>query len=91
MKNIRIFYLKIFIFLVLKFSVYLNRRVFLMRTDPDETARYELSHLFLYCLQRYMFRSARLRELIEGVSVHYRQSNTNGNYQRAVSEVHKKY
>ena len=30
MKNIRIFYLKIFIFLV-KFSVYLNRHVFVMR------------------------------------------------------------
>ena len=31
MKNIRIFYLKIFIFFVVKFSVYLNRRVFVMR------------------------------------------------------------
>ena len=30
MKNIRIFSLKIFIFLVVKFSVYLNRRVFVM-------------------------------------------------------------
>ena len=30
MKNIRIFYLKIFIFLVVKFSVYLNRLVFVM-------------------------------------------------------------
>ena len=30
MKNIRIFYLKIFIFLVVKFSVYLNRCVFVM-------------------------------------------------------------
>ena len=30
MKNIRIFYLKIFIFLVVKFSMYLNRRVFVM-------------------------------------------------------------
>ena len=30
MKNIRIFYLKIFIFLVVKFSVYLNRYVFVM-------------------------------------------------------------
>ena len=29
-KNIRIFYLKIFIFLVVKFSVYLNRHVFVM-------------------------------------------------------------
>ena len=31
MKNIRFFYLKIFIFLVVKFSMYLNRRVFVMR------------------------------------------------------------
>ena len=30
MKNIRIFYLKIFIFLVVKFWVYLNRHVFIM-------------------------------------------------------------
>ena len=30
MKNIRIFHLKIFIFLVVKFSVYLNRHVFVM-------------------------------------------------------------
>ena len=29
-ENIRIFYLKIFIFLMVKFSVYLNRRVFVM-------------------------------------------------------------
>ena len=30
MKNIRIFYQKIFIFMVVKFSVYLNRHGFLM-------------------------------------------------------------
>ena len=30
MKNIRVFYLKIFIFLVVKFSIYLNRHVFVM-------------------------------------------------------------
>ena len=30
MKNIRIVYLKIFLFLVVKFSMYLNRRVFVM-------------------------------------------------------------
>ena len=29
-KNIRIFYLKMFIFLVVKFSIYLNKRVFVM-------------------------------------------------------------
>ena len=44
MKNIRIFYLKICHFLVVKFSVYLNRRVFIMKAagfvansvDPDQ-------------------------------------------------------
>ena len=30
MKNIRIFYLKIFLFLVVKFSIYLNSCVFVM-------------------------------------------------------------
>ena len=30
MKNIRFFYLKIFLFLVVKFSIYLNRCVFVM-------------------------------------------------------------
>ena len=34
MKNIRIFYLKILIFLVVKFSVYLNRPVFVMIGTP---------------------------------------------------------
>ena len=34
MKNIRNFYLKIFIFLVIKFSVYLNRHVFVMTLSP---------------------------------------------------------
>ena len=35
MKNIRNFYLKFFIFLVGKFSVYLNRRVFVMAKDSS--------------------------------------------------------
>ena len=39
MKNIRIFYLKIFIFFVMKFSVYLNRHVFVMRHKPVLLAR----------------------------------------------------
>ena len=34
MKNIRIFYLIFFIFLVVKFSVYLNGRVFIMLSGP---------------------------------------------------------
>ena len=33
MENIRIFYLKICHFLVVKFSVYLNRRVFVMKRN----------------------------------------------------------
>ena len=37
MKNIRIFYLKIFIFWVVKFSVYLNRHVFEMHSDYLKT------------------------------------------------------
>ena len=52
MKIIIIFYLYIFIFLVVKFSVYLNRHVFVMNrmansVGPDETAHDELSHLDL--------------------------------------------
>ena len=38
MKNIRMFYLKIFPFLVVKFSIYLNRRVFVM-LDVNNLAR----------------------------------------------------
>ena len=33
MKNIRVFYLKIFSFLEVKFSIYLNRRVFVMKVQ----------------------------------------------------------
>ena len=36
-KNIRIFYLKIFLFWLKKISVYLNRRVFLMTVLADQT------------------------------------------------------
>ena len=39
MKNIRIFYLKISIFLVVKFSVYLNRRVFVMSVNSLNSDR----------------------------------------------------
>ena len=37
MKNIRIFLCENFQFLVVKFSVYLNRRVFVMRAKPQHT------------------------------------------------------
>ena len=35
-----------------------------MAVDPDEMAHNELSHLDLHCLQRYMLKSAGLKELI---------------------------
>ena len=38
MKNIRIFHLKIFNFLMVKFSVYLNRHVFVMAPTKKKTA-----------------------------------------------------
>ena len=37
MKNIKVFYLKIFSFLVVKFSIYLNRRVFVMVLQFNES------------------------------------------------------
>ena len=40
MKNIRVFYLKIFIFLVVKFTVYLNRHVFVIVTSTHCKCRY---------------------------------------------------
>ena len=36
MKNIRFFYLKNFVFLEVKFSIYLNRRVFIMTKGSGE-------------------------------------------------------
>ena len=49
MKNIRFFYLKIFIFLVVKFSVYLNWHVFVMSSSPD------LNGLILFHISLKMF------------------------------------
>ena len=40
MKNIRIFYLKIFHFVVVKFSIYLNRNVFVMNAQADLNLRW---------------------------------------------------
>ena len=42
MKNIRIFYLKNCHFLVVKFSVYLNRRVFVMSSNETESPSFVL-------------------------------------------------
>ena len=45
MENIRTFYLKISIFLVVKFSVYLNRSVFVMQVGDN---LHEMSnHIFM--------------------------------------------
>ena len=55
MKNIRIFYLEIFPFLVVKFSIYLNRHVFVMcrldcnlvRNDSHITEKNPVSRIFM--------------------------------------------
>ena len=44
MKNIRIFYPKIFIFVVVKFSVCLNRHVFVMATYITCTVHADVNH-----------------------------------------------
>ena len=49
MKNIRIFYLKIFTFLVVKFSVYLNRHVFVM-TGAYYTCEFIMTFIFQFNL-----------------------------------------
>ena len=58
MKNITVFYLKIKKFLEEKFSIYLNRRVFVMLAfqttlskDSDQTAHvgYESSYVLMSC------------------------------------------
>ena len=43
MKNIRFFYLKIFVFLVVNVSVYLNRHVFVMCFQPKSTDIFRIS------------------------------------------------
>ena len=43
MKNIRVFYLKIFSFLKVKFSIYLNRRVFVMRSQNSQHSAMNIS------------------------------------------------
>ena len=51
MKNIRIFYLKIFNFLGAKFSIYLNRRVYVLCSLSDSLL---YTYLTLSILQTYM-------------------------------------
>ena len=43
--------------------MYIQRSQKANSVDPDETARYEPSHLDLHCLHRYMFWSAVLKGL----------------------------
>ena len=53
MKNIRIFYPKNYQFLVVKFSVYLNRRVFVMSAFPYQfhiRPQMKSSFFFFYCI-----------------------------------------
>ena len=47
--NISVFYLKIFIFLVVKFSVYLNRHVFVMEIPALNAQIYRLVGVFVFC------------------------------------------
>ena len=47
MKSIRIFYLKMFIFLVLKFSMHLNRRVFVMFSENTVTSFFYIIYTFV--------------------------------------------
>ena len=47
MKNIRVFHLKFFQFLEVKFSIYLNRRVFRNDTVPDKSPFFALTEALL--------------------------------------------
>ena len=51
MKNFRIFHLKTFIFLVVKFIVYLNRRVLVMETDIMWLTFFSV--FFFFCLRHF--------------------------------------
>ena len=44
MKNIRVFYLKIFIFLVVKFSICLNSHVFVMKSTQTKREKANTSN-----------------------------------------------
>ena len=53
MKNIKFFYLKIFIFLMVKFSLYLNRRVFVMDIAKMRPNMVPLINEFIALLRHY--------------------------------------
>ena len=52
MKTIRIFHLKICQFLVVKFSIYLNRRVFVMTWTVYQQHAKRLNHFHTSCLRK---------------------------------------
>ena len=58
-KNIRIFYLKFLIILLVKFSVYLNRHVFVMATHCNEYNNIclngEIRNILVLFSQKYMY------------------------------------
>ena len=71
MKNIRIFYLKIFFVFVVKISVYLNRRVFIMHTLISAQSvnsivfRLQPVYFFVYFIIKAYFVGTHLNLLIE--------------------------
>ena len=52
MKNIRIFYLKIFSVLVVEFSIYLNRHIFLMQYDMIRSPDKGVFRIFFFLLHQ---------------------------------------
>ena len=64
MKNIRIFYLKIFYVLVVKFSIYLNRRVFVMYS---KTGVYKGIYYFSYFCSKTYIVDTSYNRLVEAV------------------------
>ena len=65
MKNIRFFYPKIFIFLVVKFSEYFNRHVFVISSVNDEHAsRQEFSRKTQNCLTQIRIQGREIEEII---------------------------
>ena len=75
MKNSRIFYLEIFPFLFVKFSIYLNRRVFVM--SPFEITRVDCI-LILMRLLEYAFthtRKAWITALLSSITINKTNDN----------------
>ena len=58
MKNIRIFYMKIFPFFVVKFSIYLNRRVLVLLGKRELVALHFFVLWLVYCRSRFVCASS---------------------------------